>query len=179
MKVSSDITKNMSRAEEDEPVDRRLLLSLQHIQERNILMNQALFRQRLAQEDSIKEEEEDEDEEERDDEEEEEEEGERNNNCKGGAGLYVNGRGSWSSSHTPSSSSEKGSSRLAFSVENILAPGRFCRPGEEEGDQDNLGKGLVTLTVKYLLLIFVHCINRKIPSVNYISRPLAYTAKSN
>ena len=95
----------MSRAEEDEPVDRRLLLSLQHIQERNILMNQALFRQRLAQEDSIKEAEEDEDEEERDDEEEEEEEGERNNNCKGGAGLYVNGRGSWSSSHTPSSSS--------------------------------------------------------------------------
>jgi len=123
----------MSRLEEQEQteVDRRLLLSLHHIQERNMLVNQALLRQRLAQEEHIKAEEEEEEEEE---EREEEEEGERNNNWKGG--LYVSGgRGTWD--HAPSSQ-KGGSSRLAFSVENILAPGRFSRGAEE--DDDNLGE---------------------------------------
>jgi hypothetical protein len=124
----------MSRLEEQEPteVDRRLLLSLHHIQERNMLVNQALLRQRLAQEEHIKAEEEEEEEEE--EEREEEEEGERNNNWKGG--VYVSGgRGTWD--HAPSSQ-KGGSSRLAFSVENILAPGRFSRGAEE--DDDNLGE---------------------------------------
>jgi hypothetical protein len=122
----------MSRLEEQEQteVDRRLLLSLHHIQERNMLVNQALLRQRLAQEEHIKAEEEEEEEEE----EEREEEGERNNNWKGG--VYLSGgRGTWD--HAPSSQ-KGGSSRLAFSVENILAPGRFSRGAEE--DDDNLGE---------------------------------------
>ena len=55
--------------------------------------------------------------------EEEEEEEERNNNRRLGGW-----EGDWEG-HTPGG-------RLAFSVENILAPGRFCKQDEE---QDSLG----------------------------------------